>query len=110
MNRNTVHSVEGMADRPSSRFRASIGADRSITVPEEIAGLFRSAGELEVTLRVPPGRSRRSGPAIDPAEVAAIAALQAEPPDAVLRCLASQGALRHRKPGGTPRRRKSGAR
>jgi hypothetical protein len=84
------------------RFRAVITREGTIIVPDGAKTGLKSGQSVWVTLEPPGRRGARREP--DEEEVAAIAALQAEHPDMVRRCLGAQGALARARDGGKPRK------
>ena len=87
---------------PRRRFRGVITREGAIIVPPALRGGIAPGRVLSVVIE-PAGRVGAL-PAHDEEEVSAIAAMQAEHPDAVRRCLAAQGSFRARKPVGPSRR------
>ena len=78
------------------RFRAVITREGAIIVPPESKAGLKSGQPIWVVIE----HAEEAGGSPDEEEVAAIAALQAEHPDTIRRCLRAQGSLaRGRAPG-----------
>lgn len=81
-------------DVPRRRFIATLGGDYALLVPPDARRGLRAGARVAVSVE-PAGRSRRSsGAPPDEDEVRTIAALQAEHPDVVRRCLLAQGSMK----------------
>lgn len=73
------------------RFRAVITREGAIIVPRDVKTGLKSGRPVWVVIE--PEGGEVSGRAPDDEEVGAIAALQAEHPDAIRRCLRAQGSF-----------------
>jgi len=77
-------------------FRAKLGGDASISIPAELARTLKPGQRVLVS--IDPRPRRASGGLHSDEEVERIARLQAEPAEAVRKCLDAQGSLA-RSPG-----------
>ncbi len=72
-------------------FRAKLRGDRTIVVPRDLAAGLRAGQSILVS--VDPRSKRESGGVHSDEEIDRISRLQAEPPEAVRKCLDAQGSL-----------------
>lgn len=87
---------------PRRRFRAVITREGTIMIPDGVKAGLKAGRSVWVSLEPADRDGARWVP--DEEEVAAIAALQAEHPDTVRRCLLAQGSLFRRTASGRTRR------